>query len=107
MNTLETLLVTALRNAWAELNAIRARDGVPYHRNNGMPYCSEDWFSSVVDECATAIEAATNDMPKPWPFSWELNSKDGADFISALLNPCEPNEALRKAASLYLGRSAP
>jgi Protein of unknown function (DUF1778) len=101
---LEKLLVTALRNAWAELNAIRARDGVPYHHDDGMPYVDSRYFSTVVEECAVAIEAATGDMPKPWAFSWELNSADSSAFINALLTPREPNEALRRAAQLYQGR---
>lgn len=101
MTDLEKLLVTALRNAWDVLNAIRARDGVPYHRCNNMPYLHEPYFDTLVEECGTAIEAATGEMPKPWGFKWELNEADSAAFISALLNPPEPNEALRKAAEIY------
>lgn len=33
--------------------------------------------------------------------SWLLNKKDSADFISALLNPPEPNEALKAAKFRY------
>ena len=104
MTDTEKLLVTALRNAWDVLNAIRARDGAPYHRNDGMPYFDPVYFDTLVEECDAAIEAATGETPKPWGFKWELNDADSAAFIEALLNPPEPNEALRKAAEIYRQR---
>lgn len=106
LTTREKLLVTALRNAWSVLNAIRARDGTPYHHKDGMPYFDESYFDTLVDECDAAIEAVTGDMTKPWPFVWEMNATDSAAFVDALLNPPEPNEALRRAAEIYRIRSA-
>lgn len=104
MTDTEKLLVTALRNAWDVLKAIRARDGAPYHRNDNMPYFDPDYFDTLVEECDAAIEAVTGEMPKPWGFKWELNDVDSAAFIEALLNPPEPNGALRKAAEIYRQR---
>lgn len=71
MTDLERQLVTALRHAWHELNTIRARDGVAYHLNDGMPYCTEEWWSELTEMCASGVEAATGERPKPWPFPWE------------------------------------
>lgn len=104
MTNLEQLLVTALRNAFDELNAIRARDGTPYHRDDGIPYSTEEYFSSVVEECSAAIEAATGEIPRPWGFSWEMSEAGSHAFIAALLNPPEPNEALKHAAEIYKKR---
>ena len=72
MNDLERQLVTALRNAWHEMNGIRARDGVAYMRREGMPYCTEEWWDTVTEMASTAIQAATGEPPKPWPFAWEI-----------------------------------
>lgn len=104
MTNLEQLLVTALRNAFDELNAIRARDGTPYHRDDSIPYSTEEYFSSVVEECSAAIEAATGEIPRPWGFSWEMSEAGSHAFIAALLNPPEPNEALKHAAEIYKKR---
>lgn len=54
-------LLIALKKAVYELNAIRARDGVPW---TGVPIpmptsVTEEYFSSVVDECFDAIRKAT------------------------------------------------
>lgn len=100
----EKLLVTALRNAWSVLNAIRAEDGTPYHRRDRMPYFDERYFGTLVEECDAAIEAVTGDMPKPWPFAWELGPAESKAFIDALMNAPEPNEALRRAAEIYRNR---
>jgi hypothetical protein len=71
----EKMLVAALRAAWHELNTIRARDGVAYHREypyrGGTPYCAEEAWGELTNRCAKAIEAATGEPPKPWPFTWE------------------------------------
>ena len=72
----EKVLLTALRNAWAELNAIKARDGVAYHRNDGMAYCDEGWWATVTEMAAAAIEATTGEPPKPWPFAWERTGEE-------------------------------
>jgi len=101
MSDLEKLLVTALRHAWQELNAIRACDGTAYHHRDGMPYCTPEWWGEVTDMCETAIIAATGDAPKPWPFLWEMDDADSAKFVEAILNPPEPNAALRAAADHY------
>lgn len=45
----------ALEKAARELNEIRARDGVPYTHLGYQAGVSEEYFSSVVDECFAAI----------------------------------------------------
>lgn len=52
-------LVRAAVLAFAELNAIRARDGVPYTRNGYKCGVDERYFSSVVDALDEAVKAAT------------------------------------------------
>lgn len=52
-------LVRAAVRAFAELNAIRARDGVPYTRNGWKSDVQEEYFSSVVDGLDEAVIAAT------------------------------------------------
>ena len=69
-------LLVALRYAWHELNTIRARDGVAYHRRDEMPYCTEEWWDELTEKCASAIEAASGEPPKPWPFKWERNNDE-------------------------------
>lgn len=76
LTPLERQLVTALRYAWHEINTIRARDGRPYHHNDGMPYCTEEWWSELRQMCSEAIEAATGERPMPWPFKWERNNNE-------------------------------
>ncbi len=66
MTDLEKKLTLAVWKAWMELNAIRARDGVPYQRDGWRSSVDEDYFSGVVDECADAIRAATGKPPEPW-----------------------------------------
>lgn len=57
-------LYDALVRAHYELNAIHARDGAPQHIDwdRGRPLqtssCSEEYFSSVVSECAAALAKA-------------------------------------------------
>lgn len=71
----EKKLLSALRAAWHELNTIKARDGVAYHRDppyrGGTPYSTEEHWATVTDNCAEAIEHCTGEPPKPWPFPWE------------------------------------
>lgn len=55
-----------LWRAWYELNTIRARDGVPYQYDGTKSSVDEDYFSSVVDDCAAAIEHITGQPPMPW-----------------------------------------
>jgi hypothetical protein len=52
-------LVRAAVRAFAELNAIRARDGVPYTRNGWKSDVQEAYFSSVVDGLDDAVIAVT------------------------------------------------
>ena len=49
--------------AWRELNAIRARDGVPYTHEGWKCEVSEEYFSALVD----ALDAALGEDAKPWP----------------------------------------
>ena len=49
--------------AWIELNAIRARDGVPYTHTGWKAGVSEEWFSAVVDGLADALGKDA----QPWP----------------------------------------
>ena len=52
------LLLAAVK-AFAELNAIRARDGVPYTSSGWKSEVDEQYFSSVVDGLDEAVKAAT------------------------------------------------
>lgn len=52
-------LVRAAVRAFAELNAIRARDGVPYTHSGCKSDVDEQYFSSVVEELDDAVKAAT------------------------------------------------
>lgn len=52
-------LVRAAVRAFAELNAIRARDGVPYTHSGWKSGVDEKYFSSVVDGLDEAVKAAT------------------------------------------------
>lgn len=52
-------LVHASVRAFAELNAIRARDGVPYHSDGSRSDVCEKYFSSVVDALDAAVESLT------------------------------------------------
>ena len=52
-------LVRAAVRAFAELNSIRARDGVPYTHSGYRSGVGEEYFSSVIDELSDAVEAAT------------------------------------------------
>jgi uncharacterized protein (DUF1778 family) len=38
---------------------------------------------------------------------WRLNPDDSRTFIGSLLNPPEPNDALKAAAARYIERSRP
>ncbi len=51
--------VKALVKAFLELNAIRARDGVPYSRRGDRYGVCEEYFSSVVDDVNTAVKELT------------------------------------------------
>lgn len=50
-------LRSALQKAYVELNAIRARDGVPYRRDGFKSDVDPEYFSSVVDEACEVIAA--------------------------------------------------
>ena len=52
-------LVRAAVRAFAELNAIRARDGVPYNSSGCKSGVDEQYFSSVIDGLDEAVKAAT------------------------------------------------
>ena len=56
----------ALWAAWSELNAIRARDGVPYTYQGYKSDVAEDYFSEVVDNTAAAYKLLTGMDIKPW-----------------------------------------
>ena len=49
------LVVKALTKAHYELNAIRARTGVPYDLNGYATPVDEEYFSSVVELCKEAL----------------------------------------------------
>lgn len=49
-------LVEALRKAYRELNAIHARCGVPWWET-GKSDMSQEYFTSVVEECRAALNA--------------------------------------------------
>lgn len=51
-------ILAALAKAYRELNAIRARDGVPYTRDGWKSDVQEEYFSSVVDECRDVLRSA-------------------------------------------------
>ncbi len=51
-------LLEALKKASQELNEIRARDGVPFTHQGWKASVAEEYFSSVVDECFSAIAKA-------------------------------------------------
>lgn len=48
--------------AWRELNAIRARDGVPYTHMGYKCSVDEEYFSSVVDD----LQACLGEYAQPW-----------------------------------------
>ena len=52
-------LARAAVKAYAELNEIRARDGVPYKRGGLRSSVDADYFSAVVDELSDAVELVT------------------------------------------------
>jgi hypothetical protein len=60
-------ITLALWQAWNELNAIRARDGVPYTHQGWKASVDESYFSKVVDDCEAAIQKLTGEPPMPWP----------------------------------------
>lgn len=45
--------------AYAQLNAIRARDGIPYTRQGWPSGVSEEYFSRVVDDVNAAVQLLT------------------------------------------------
>lgn len=59
-------IAAALWQAWMELNAIRARDGVPYMHDGYKASVDEGYFSKVVDDCADAYKALTGREIMPW-----------------------------------------
>lgn len=58
-----------------------------------------EFITSHLEEAACrAIEAAAR---------WELGQRDREEFVQALLQPPEPNPALRQAFERYRSRTAP
>lgn len=57
----------ALWQAWMELNAIRARDGVPRDHTGHRVSVSEEYFSKVVDDTEAAYRLVTGEQIQPWP----------------------------------------
>jgi len=51
-------LLAALQKAFHELNAIHARDGVPYTHNGWKASVTQEYFTSVVEECVAALKGA-------------------------------------------------
>lgn len=49
--------------SWIELNAIRARDGIPWTSQGHRSGVSETYFSALVD----ALSDELGDDAKPWP----------------------------------------
>jgi hypothetical protein len=49
LNSHRKEIVQALKDAYVELNIIRARDGVPYGHDGIKSDVSPEYFSSVVD----------------------------------------------------------
>lgn len=62
-------LVAALNTALLELRAIQARDGAPQHIawDRGRPLqtdsCTHEWWNTVVERCADALQAAEEEAP--------------------------------------------
>lgn len=56
----------AIWAAWSELNAIRARDGVPYTHQGYKADVASDYFSEVVDGCEAAYKLLTGMEIQPW-----------------------------------------
>ena len=63
--------IRAMVRAYAELNAIRARDGVPYTHNGLKSDVNEAYFSSVVDELDEAVKAAAGRSAHCHPILYE------------------------------------
>lgn len=101
MSDRDKFLAMVLRHCWNVFNTIRARDGVAYQHDNGMPYYDEQWWDELTELCDASVALITGEDVRPWPFVWELSEADSAAFIDALLNPPEPNDALRAAAGRY------
>jgi len=69
----ERRLVCAAVLAHAELNAIRARDGVPYCRDGYPSSVSPEWFCSVVDQLDDAVQQATGQTAHCHPELYKHN----------------------------------
>ncbi len=75
----------AMWAAWMELNAIRARDGVPRDFRGHRTCVDEDYFSRIVDELSDIL----GDDAKPWPAKRWLD-QDGSFQFGAQQGPVEP-----------------
>jgi hypothetical protein len=71
-------VATALWQAWLEMNAIRARDGVPYQSYAGGGYgkacVDENYWSKCVDDLAAAYMELTGFEIMPWSPSTQFRS---------------------------------
>jgi hypothetical protein len=70
------IIQNALDEAYAQLNAIRARDGVP-HTHEGVPSCiTEDHFNDIVDQVKVALHKI-NEIEMAIPARLEAHGKQG------------------------------
>ena len=67
----ELIAARALVKAFNELNAIRARDGVPYTHYGVKSSVCEDYFSSVVDQVDEAVRVLTGESAHCHPLLYE------------------------------------
>ena len=67
----ERQAVLAMVRAFAELNTIRARDGVPYMHTGFPASVDVDYFSSVVDGLDEAVKAITGESAHLHPWLYE------------------------------------
>jgi hypothetical protein len=63
--------------AWNELNAIRARDGVPYTHAGWKSDVDEVYFSQIVD----ALSNALGEDAMPWPAKRWLEQDGTLPFV--------------------------
>ena len=71
-----TNIVRAMVRAYAELNAIRARDGVPYMHDGFKSSVDEDYFSSVVDELNAAVVSMTGEPAHCHPALYKKENEE-------------------------------
>lgn len=90
-------IATAIWQAWRELNAIRARDGVPYTHMGWKDGISEEYFSRVVDDCAAAYKKVTGQEIQPWPPN-TIGPLAGLDWETIITAPRDGSRVLVGAA---------